>query len=83
MVESERLSYIREHQKKLRSEKYNKLSEFAEGGTSGAKNTGKRIVLLSSFTGGPRYMMQNYLDAMALCRSYGYPDLFITFSCNP
>lgn len=28
MVESERLSYIREHQKKLRSEKYNKLSEL-------------------------------------------------------
>ena len=28
-------------------------------------------------------MMQNYLDAMAMCKSYGFPDLFITFTCNP
>ncbi|XP_076889473.1 uncharacterized protein LOC143540247 [Bidens hawaiensis] len=30
-----------------------------------------------------RYMMQNYLDAMAICRWYGYPDFFITITCNP
>ncbi|OMO69500.1 DNA helicase PIF1, ATP-dependent [Corchorus olitorius] len=24
-----------------------------------------------------------YPDAIAICRSYGYPDLFITFTCNP
>ncbi|GKD40405.1 DNA helicase PIF1, ATP-dependent, partial [Tanacetum coccineum] len=28
-------------------------------------------------------MMQNYQDAMALCRTYGNPDLFITFTSNP
>ncbi|GKC97513.1 helicase, partial [Tanacetum coccineum] len=28
-------------------------------------------------------MMQNYQDAMALCRAYGNPDLFITFMSNP
>ena len=28
-------------------------------------------------------MMQNYLDAMAICKYFGYPDLFITFTCNP
>ncbi len=28
-------------------------------------------------------MMQNYQDAMSICRFYGYPDLFITFTCNP
>ncbi|GKA14769.1 helicase [Tanacetum coccineum] len=36
-----------------------------------------------SFTGGPRYVMQNYQDVMALCRAYGNPDLFITFTSNP
>ncbi|GJY98236.1 DNA helicase PIF1, ATP-dependent [Tanacetum coccineum] len=36
-----------------------------------------------TFTGSPRYMMQNYQDAMALCRTYGNPDLFITFTSNP
>ncbi|XP_071695626.1 uncharacterized protein [Rutidosis leptorrhynchoides] len=30
-----------------------------------------------------RYLMQNYLDAMAIVRHFGYPDLFITFMCNP
>ncbi|GKD11291.1 helicase [Tanacetum coccineum] len=31
----------------------------------------------------PRHMMQNYQDAIALCRAYGNPDLFITFTSNP
>lgn len=83
MVESERLSYIRDHQKNLRAEKYKKLTDSVGGGNTPATSTGKRIVLPSSFTGGPRYMVQNYLAAMALCRVYGYPDLFITFTCNP
>ncbi|KAL4619659.1 hypothetical protein ACB092_06G096000 [Castanea dentata] len=44
---------------------------------------GKRIVLPSSFTRSPRYMVQNYQDAMAICRWAGYLDLFLTFTCNP
>ena len=28
-------------------------------------------------------MKQNYMDAMALCRWYGCPGLFITVTCNP
>ena len=28
-------------------------------------------------------MIQNYQDAMAICRHYENPDLFITFTCNP
>ena len=28
-------------------------------------------------------MAQNYQDAMAICREYGAPDLFVTFTCNP
>ncbi|XP_071727835.1 uncharacterized protein [Rutidosis leptorrhynchoides] len=44
---------------------------------------GTRITLPSSYTGRPRYMKQNYLDAMAIIRAYGYPTLFITFTYNP
>ncbi|XP_022019662.1 uncharacterized protein LOC110919709 [Helianthus annuus] len=29
------------------------------------------------------YMMQKYLDAMAICKSVGYLDLLITVTCNP
>ncbi|GJS48910.1 hypothetical protein Tco_0599031 [Tanacetum coccineum] len=48
-----------------------------------AAGLGKRIVLPRSFISSPRYMMQNYQDAMALCQAYGNPDLFITFTSNP
>ncbi|XP_056854516.1 uncharacterized protein LOC130503965 [Raphanus sativus] len=44
---------------------------------------GSSFVLPASFTGGPRYMKNNYLDAMAICKHFGFPDLFITFTCNP
>lgn len=37
----------------------------------------------TSFTGGPHYMIHHFQDAMAICRWYSYPDLFIIFACNP
>ncbi|KAH7657562.1 DNA helicase protein [Dioscorea alata] len=44
---------------------------------------GKRIILPASFIPGPRYMFEKYQDVMAICRFFGYPKLFITFTCNP
>ncbi|GJT70427.1 ATP-dependent DNA helicase PIF1-like protein [Tanacetum coccineum] len=41
------------------------------------------IVIEMRKGGGTRYMMQNYMDAMPLCKWYGCPDLFITITCNP
>ncbi|KAF8103616.1 hypothetical protein N665_0187s0017 [Sinapis alba] len=43
---------------------------------------GSRFLLPASFTGGPRYMRNMYLDAMAVCKHFGFHDL-ITFTCNP
>jgi len=37
---------------------------------------------LQSSTGKIRYMINNYHEAMAICRHYGNPNLFITFTCN-
>jgi len=28
-------------------------------------------------------MRRHFLDAMAICSQIGYPDFFITFTCNP
>ena len=28
-------------------------------------------------------MAENYKDAMAICTWAGFPDIFITFTCNP
>ncbi|XP_021999308.1 uncharacterized protein LOC110896161 [Helianthus annuus] len=83
MIESERLNYIRRQQKNLRCESFENLKKHKEGGSDSLSQTGKRVLLPSSFTGGSRFMQQNYLDAMALCKWYGYPDFFITITCNP
>lgn len=83
MIESDRLYFIRTQQKKLRCDSYKSLNVAVENGNTDASTSGKRILLPSSFTGGSRYMMQKYLDAMAICKSVGYPDLFITVTCNP
>lgn len=82
MMESQRLLWFRAHQKELRADLYKGLSDALTNGETNTAATGKRVVLPSSFTGGARYMIGNYLDAMAICQSIGYPDLFITFTCN-
>ncbi|XP_028782636.1 uncharacterized protein LOC114738734 [Neltuma alba] len=83
MIESQRLLWIRTHQKELRVDLYQGLSDALTSGERDASSTGRRIILPSSFTGGARYMILNYQDAMAICRWAGYPDIFITFTCNP
>ncbi|XP_035831916.1 uncharacterized protein LOC110870109 [Helianthus annuus] len=83
MIESARLAYIKTQQPKLRSQTFKNLNQSVQSGQSDASNCGKRILLPSSFTGGARYMMQKYLDVMAICKAVGYPDPFITVTCNP
>ncbi|XP_010430689.1 PREDICTED: uncharacterized protein LOC104714922 [Camelina sativa] len=82
-IESNRLNYIWINQSKLRTERVDKIIEAAEKGHEDLAQHGKRIFIPSSFTGGKRYMMQHYLDAMATCKYFGFSDLFITFTCNP
>lgn len=41
------------------------------------------VILPSTFTGSPRELQQNFIDAMVLVQTYGKPDLFITMTCNP
>ncbi|XP_017227630.2 uncharacterized protein LOC108192562 isoform X3 [Daucus carota subsp. sativus] len=82
-IEHTRLTWVLTHQTILRSDLYNNVVDSVNKGDTNASTIGKRIVLPSSFTGSPRYMQQNYQDCMAICRKFGSPDLFITFTCNP
>nr|GEW55998.1 ATP-dependent DNA helicase PIF1-like [Tanacetum cinerariifolium] len=82
MVETERLYFHRAKQSKLRCDTYSNIRSSIAVGNTDPTVLGKPVVLSSSFTGGPRYMRQDYMDAMALCRWYGSPDLFITITCN-
>ncbi|KAL6572840.1 hypothetical protein OROHE_002316 [Orobanche hederae] len=83
VVEEQRLKWNRHNQDAPRVDLYHNVYDVVIRGDTDAAAIGKRIVLPSSFTGNPRYMMQNYQDTMALCRAYGNPDLFITFTSNP
>ncbi|XP_057444945.1 uncharacterized protein LOC130737204 [Lotus japonicus] len=83
MIEAQRLSYVKANQKTIRRDFLAGLEEAVDRGDLDPSHIGTRIVLPSSFTGGRRYMFNNCQDAMAICKFYGYPDFFITVTCNP
>ncbi|GJV30632.1 AT-hook motif-containing protein, partial [Tanacetum coccineum] len=82
-IEEQRLKWTKNNQDTLRVDLYHNLCDAVTRGDTNSAGLGKRIVLPRSFTRNPRYMIQNYQDSMALCRTYGNPDLFITFTSNP
>ncbi|XP_057426365.1 uncharacterized protein LOC130719774 [Lotus japonicus] len=82
MIEANRLSYIRFNQKTIRADYLNGVAETIEKGETDPSSVGKRIILPPSFTRGRRYMFNNCQDAMSICKKFGYPDLFITATCN-
>jgi hypothetical protein len=59
-LEQNRLQYLRHNQAKLRAEVYQGVRDAANVGDHDVAMLGRRIVLPSSFQGGPRLMMQNY-----------------------
>ena len=81
-IEQFRLTFIKNHQKEIRSEVYQGLVDAINNNTS-LEDIGRRVILPSSYIGSPRFMVQKYQDAMAIVREFGKPDLFITFTCDP
>ena len=82
-IESERLGYLGRSQDKVRAADYDTLRRGLMDQTGDLTKIGKRTVLPSSFTGGPRYYHKKQQDAMAYVRKYGKPSFFITFTTNP
>jgi hypothetical protein len=78
------LNFSMLNQAQLRAELYQGLTNMVEHnfGLHPAQ-VGQRIVFLASFCDSPCFMMQAYQDAMAIVRSKGIPDVFLTFTCNP
>ncbi|KAL6572326.1 hypothetical protein OROMI_013284 [Orobanche minor] len=83
IIESGRLTWVKLNQKTLRCEIYKGLEAAFSRGETNLATQGLPVVLPSSYTGSPRYMIQNFQDAMTICGWAGYPDLFITLTCNP
>ena len=81
-IEYSRLLWYRLNQKQIRADSYSAIQDAAAN-SDDLNNVGQQVVLPSSFIGGPRQMYQLYHDAMAIVRTCGKPDLFITMTCNP
>ncbi|XP_075482805.1 uncharacterized protein LOC142523050 [Primulina tabacum] len=82
-LETTRLDYYRRNQTEIRSEMYQGIVDSVVGGETRGSEIGHRIVLPTSFIGGPRDMRKRYLDDIALVKAFGKPDLFLTITCNP
>ena len=84
-IEFSRLQYLRSNQSQLYADLYQSLADavLASDGQVGGSQLGKKVILPSSFTGGPRYQHQLYQDAMGIVHCFGKPDFFVTFTCNP
>ncbi|XP_074298193.1 uncharacterized protein LOC141629017 [Silene latifolia] len=83
LVESHRLNFIRFNQDRLRVDNYKNLSNAVGRGDVEPSSAGTRFIVPSSFPGGDNWKKANFLDTMTICKWFGYPDLFITFTCNP
>jgi len=81
-IETERLTFIRLNQTKLRSEEYIHFRD-AINTDGNAQNVGRMTILPATYIGSPRHMHEYAQDAMSYVRHYGAADLFITFTCNP
>ncbi|PWZ37109.1 hypothetical protein Zm00014a_013946 [Zea mays] len=82
-IESSRLDFIRKNQDRLRVDLYQGLVDSMLDGDIRAGKVGKRTVMSTSFIGSPHDMKRRYMDAMALVRKFGKPDIFLTMTCNP
>ncbi|XP_072398185.1 uncharacterized protein [Diabrotica undecimpunctata] len=81
-IETERLTFIRLNQTKLRSEDSIDLRD-AINTDGNAQNVDRMTILPATYIESPRHMHQYAQDAMSYVRHYGTADLFISFTCNP
>jgi hypothetical protein len=84
MTEQSRLAYLQQNQATLRAALYSGLQDHVRASDEVDLNSlGQKVILPSSFTGGPRYMQQLFQDSLAIGRYCHSIDLFITVTANP
>ena len=79
--ELQRLRYIESNQKKLRADLYKGVEDSITN--TSIEDSGRTVILPSTFTGSDRWYQKNYQNSMALVRKFGKPDLFITMTMDP
>jgi len=84
--EQRKLNWARTHQHTLRSKLYQGLQDAAMHDRHDEKDIGplgRKLILFSSHVGSSRFITQLFQDAMAICRHFHKPDLFLTMTANP
>jgi len=81
-IEQYRLIWYQNHQDWLQAELYSGIQDAINAGDINVQLIRWTYILPSSFTRGPRYMMQYYQDAIAICHTMEPLDFFVTFTCN-
>ena len=82
ICDQNKLDWFRRNQKRIRADLYGGLEDALLNEDVDARALG-RMILPSSYTGGPRFMAKLYQNSMAIVRYFGKPSLFITFTSNP
>ena len=70
-IEGERLNYLRFNQNDLRISAKQGLQDAVTAGEALSENVGRKIILPSSFTNGPRHIFQLFNDAMTISIELG------------
>src|SRR6266853_3352916 len=78
------LRWVQHNQPRLRAALYSGLEDVASQHDDNLDldSIGHRVVLPSSYIGGPWYINQWFQDAVAIARHFHGFDLFITFTSN-
>ena len=77
-IEFECLQFLLRKQKQLRADSYKELWDALVNNDGNAQNVGQKVILPSTYCGGPRYMFERQQNAMAYVRKNVRPSLF----CN-
>ena len=77
-IQGERLNYIRFNQNDFRISAKQGLQDAVTAGEAISESIGRKIILPSSFTNGPRHIFQLFNDAMAIAIELGI-RLFFKF----
>ena len=80
--EHSRLEWFRHNQHVIRADLYCGVVDALREGLD-LSCVGRKVILPSSFTSGPRFIQKCLQDALALLRIHKGSDLFITFTANP
>lgn len=81
-IEKSHLDYFQSHQDQFRSEYVSGIYDAISYRDTESQSVGKRDILPPSFTIGSRYMYGHYQDALSICRVFGNPQYFMTYTCN-